>query len=122
LSVAVKLTLTAWLYQPFESGARAGAAPVIDGPVSSYLNAEPAALLLLPALSVHVIVPVAELLSGPEYVPPEQPARPDPGLGSLPPPLKATGALYQPAWSGARVGLPPVTVGATESMRTLTVF
>jgi hypothetical protein len=86
------------------------------------LNGELAALLLLPALSVHVIVPVAELLSGPEYVPPEHPARPEPGLGSLPPPLSATGALYQPAWSAARVGLPPVTVGATESMCTLTVF
>jgi hypothetical protein len=97
LSFAVKFTATAWLYQPFASAGRPKLAPVICGPVLSYLNAELAALPLFPALSVHVIVPVADVESGPEYVLPEHPASPEPGLGSLPPPLSATGALYQPA-------------------------
>ena len=38
LSVAVKLTATGRLYQPFASGARPRLEPVIAGPVSSYLN------------------------------------------------------------------------------------
>ena len=91
--------------------------------MSSYLNGELAALLLLPALSVHVIVPVAELLSGPEYVPAGASRETRAGARIAPAP-----AQTQPArctnLPGPRLASDclRVTVGATESMRTLTVF
>ena len=101
LSVAVKLTATGWLYQPFASGARPRLEPVIAGPVSSYLNAELAALRCCPALSLHVIVPVADAAVG-TRVRSARASRETRSRGSdrSRPPLKATGALYQPAWSG----------------------
>src|SRR5215472_16911208 len=66
-SVPVKATLSAWLYQPFESGARAGTAVTPVGAVASYWSpseAEPT----LPALSVQVPPTDALAESGLEYV------------------------------------------------------
>jgi hypothetical protein len=64
--VAPKLTVSAWLYQPFLSAIRDGVA-VAWGAVASYFSpydAEP----LLPALSVHEPFTAPVALSGPEYV------------------------------------------------------
>ena len=94
LSVAVKLTLTAWLYQPFESGARPGTAPVIDGGVLSYLKAGDGAVEPFPATSRQVMLPDVEALSGPEYELEHGsgPETPSLGVATIP-----TGSLYQPA-------------------------
>jgi len=58
-------TSTGWLYQPFASAARAGAADRF-GAVASYSNERVLAAETLPALSVHVPLADAELESGPE--------------------------------------------------------
>ncbi len=55
---------TAWLYQPFASGARAGAALTLGG-VPSYLIVTDEASLTLPAASRQVPPTVAAPLSGP---------------------------------------------------------
>ena len=60
-----KLTVSAWLYQPFESGARAGVA-VTTGPVPSYWKLKAPAALVFPARSLHVPETEAFALSGPE--------------------------------------------------------
>jgi hypothetical protein len=64
-SVPANATATAWLYQPFRSGTRAGLAPVTAGGVASYRRPNDA-LAVLPALSVQEPVTVADALSGPE--------------------------------------------------------
>jgi hypothetical protein len=57
--------VTEWLYQPFESGARAGTA-VTAGLDASYLNGSLDAFPVLPALSVQLALIVAPIASGPE--------------------------------------------------------
>src|SRR4029453_13862355 len=66
-SVPAKPIVSAWLYQPFESGAREGGA-VTTGPVESYWKLKLLAALVFPARSRQVpeTEPVAS--SGPEYV------------------------------------------------------
>src|SRR5262245_13598401 len=116
-SVPVKPTSTGWLYQPFTSGGREGAA-VTPGGLLSYLfvmddDAE------LPALSVHDPDSVTAPPSGPPYVPPpEQPASPD--APSPPAKPNSTGFVYQPSTSGSRYTVPPM-LGGDESFLTVTL-
>jgi hypothetical protein len=58
----LQLIATWWLYQPFESGARAGVAVTV-GAVASYLSGNEAELVL-PALSVQAPGTEAAALSG----------------------------------------------------------
>src|SRR5437879_5304019 len=60
-------TSTGWLYQPFESAVRAGAADTFGG-VASYWKERVLAAEMLPAASVQVPVTEADPESGPEYV------------------------------------------------------
>ena len=64
-SVPVKATPTGWLYQPFESPARAGDAETLGG-VASYWNENVFGAETRPAPLVHVAETEAELESGPE--------------------------------------------------------
>jgi hypothetical protein len=61
-----KLTFSGRLYQPFESGERAGV-PLTEGAVASYLRPN-VRDVVFPALSVHEPVTEAVASSGPEYV------------------------------------------------------
>jgi hypothetical protein len=101
-----------WLYQPFASGPRSGAA-VATGGVASYLIDNGGGVPALPALSVQPPDELAFLLSGPAYVicglhesMPE--------AASVPLQLIWTGWLYQPLVSGARFAA-AVTVGGVAS-------
>ena len=107
-----KLTDSAWLYQPFESGARTGVA-VTTGPVASYWKLKALLALVFPARSrqVPLMVPVAS--SGPEYVVCVHVSMPD--MASAPANVTVNAWLYQPFESGLRDGLDPVTCGAVES-------
>src|SRR5438094_3592593 len=101
-SVPENATVSAWLYQPFESAAREGV-PATDGAVESYWN-EAVAGSTLPALSVQE--PLTEVLpvSGPENVfCGVQEAIPD--VPSVPPNDTVTGLSYQPFASGPRPSL-----------------
>ena len=60
----MKLTTTAWLYQPFLSGARTAAALLILGGVSSNLKPDTGAVEPFPAMSRQVMLPEADALSG----------------------------------------------------------
>jgi hypothetical protein len=60
----LQLIATWWLYQPFESGARAGDAVTL-GAVASYLSGK-ADEVGLPALSVQAPATEDPVLSGPE--------------------------------------------------------
>ena len=106
-------TPTAWLYQPFVSGGRAGLALTLGG-VASYLRLNVEGALTLPALSVQVPLTVALPLSGPLYAVWVHEAIPE--VGSEPENVTVTGALYQPFPLGAWSGDVPVTVGASLSM------
>ncbi len=106
-------TVTGWLYQPAFVGARSGAAVTVGG-VASYLSANDAAALTLPALSRHVPLALPEPLSGPEYVAELQDASPEPP--SVPWNVTVIGCVYQPFLSGARSTVAPVTLGAWASM------
>ena len=64
-SVPAKLTESAWLYQPFESGLREGVA-VTTGLVSSYWKPKLKDALVFPARSRHVPGTEALAESGPE--------------------------------------------------------
>ena len=112
-SVPENVIETGWLYQPVFVGCRFGAA-VTAGGVASYLTANDAEPLTLPALSrqVPVAAPAAE--SGPEYVVDVHDARPD--VLSVPWNDRLTVCVYQPFLSGARSADAPVTVGAEVSM------
>jgi hypothetical protein len=91
-------TVIGWLYQPFESGGRAGIA-AIDGAVASNLRAKDA-WETLPALSVQLPATAVFALSGPAYVDDVQLAIFD--VPSVPENPTATGWLYQPFASGGR--------------------
>ena len=58
--------MTAWLYQPFESGCRDGLFPVTAGSVSSYLSENAFEPLWLPAISRHEPFTAVDGSSGPE--------------------------------------------------------
>ncbi len=64
-SVPLKPTDSGWLYQPFESGPRAGVAVTV-GAVSSYWKPNVPGLLVFPARSRHVPLTDAVWSSGPE--------------------------------------------------------
>ena len=112
-SVPANETCTACEYQPLSSGARAGVAVTV-GAVESYFTANAAALLVLPALSLHTPPTVAEDESGPLYVTLVHEAIPD--VASEPTNVIATGWLYQPFESAGRSTEADVTVGATVSI------
>ena len=115
LSVAVKLTTTAWLYQPFASGPRAGAPPVTFGGVLSNLKLGTGADDVRPATSWHDTLPDADVLSGPEYAPEHgEGGIPDTASDGLA--VNATGALYHPAWSALRARPIPLMVGSVLSI------
>ena len=61
----LKLTVSGWLYQPFESGLRDGVA-VTAGPVSSYWKPKLLLALVFPARSRQVPLTDAFCESGPE--------------------------------------------------------
>jgi len=110
-SVPEKATVSAWLYQPFASGWRAGLA-VTEGPAASYLSPNVEVALRLPALSVQVPLTEADPVSGPEYVACVHVSTPE--VASVPEKPTKTAWLYQPFESGLRPAL-PVAVGAVES-------
>jgi hypothetical protein len=64
--VPAKLTFSGRLYQPFESGERAGVA-LTDGAVASYFSPN-VRDVVFPALSVQEPATDAAASSGPEYV------------------------------------------------------
>src|SRR4029453_13891586 len=104
-SLAEKVTATAWLYQPFESGCRPGLLSVTVGSVSSYLSANAFEPLTLPAISRPVPLTEVEGSAGPEEVASVQGSTPE--VASLPEKSTVTAWLYQPPASGARDPLPP---------------
>jgi hypothetical protein len=111
-SLPVQLIVTWWLYQPFESGLRAGAAELATGGVESYLSAKEVEAEL-PAWSVQVTPGAALALSGPLYVV-ESGQLASPERVSLPFQVTVTGLLYQPFVFAGRsaVGL---STGGVES-------
>src|SRR5262249_5566026 len=111
-SVPGKDTPTAWLYQPLESGDRAGTAVTPVGGVESYESPN-AAVPTLPALSVQVPLTDALAESGLEYVlAAEQESTPE--VPSVPENETVIAWLYQPFESAGRAGA-AVTVGAVMS-------
>src|ERR671922_843221 len=100
-SLPWKVTVTAWLCQPFASGARAE--PVAPGAVASYFSASDAGAVF-PALSLHVPLTVVPAVSGPAYVASgEQESTPDVPSVPVKPPWSAW--LYQPFASTPRDGV-----------------
>ena len=63
-SLPLQLIVTGWLYQPFTSARRAGAAEAATGGVESYLSGKEADAAL-PAWSVQVALGAVPALSGP---------------------------------------------------------
>src|SRR5215203_6434930 len=111
-SVPAKLTARAWLYQPFESGLRAGVG-VTRGPVSSYWKLNGLGVLVFPARSRHVPLTEAVASSGPEYVACVHVSTPE--VASVPANVIENVWLYQAPWSGEREGVALVTCGAVSS-------
>src|SRR4029450_9748934 len=93
-------TAIGWLYQPFESGGRAGIA-AIDGAVASNLRPKDA-WEGVPAVSVERPSTAVFALSGPAYVDDVQLAIFD--VPSVPENPTATGWLYHALASCARTG------------------
>src|SRR5919109_2100250 len=114
-SLPWKVTVTAWLCQPFASGGRA--VPVAPGAVASYLSGTDAGVVF-PALSLQVPLTVVAAVSGPAYVAVgEQDSSPD--VSSVPAKPTLSAWLYQPFASAARDGV-AVADGAVLSI--LNVF
>jgi hypothetical protein len=111
-SLPVQLIVTWWLYHPFESGLRAGAAELATGGVESYLSGKEVEAEL-PAWSVQVTPGAALALSGPLYVV-ELGQLAIPEVASLPCQLTVTELLYQPFAFGLRSGL-GANIGGVES-------
>ena len=111
-SLPVQLIVTWWLYHPFESGLRPGAAELATGGVESYLSGKEVEAEL-PAWSMQVTPGAALALSGPLYVV-ESGQLASPERVSLPCQVTVTGLLYQPfAFVGrSAVGL---STGGVES-------
>src|SRR5881275_2280742 len=117
-SVPAKEMPSAWLYQPFESGTRAGTAATPVGAVASYWSPNEA-VPTLPALSVHVPLTDALAEFGLEYVfVAEQESVPE--VPSVPENETESAWLYQPFESAGRDGA-AVTVGGVLSILTVTV-
>jgi hypothetical protein len=111
-SVPVNETPSAWLYQPFESGVRAGTAVTPVGAVASYWSPNEA-VPTLPALSVQLPATDALAESGLEYgFVAEQESMPE--VPSAPENETESAWLYQPFESAGRDGA-AVTVGAVLS-------
>ena len=105
-----KVTVTAWLCQPFLSGGRA--AGLNCGAVSSYFSGRFAGAVF-PARSRQIPVTVVALVSGPAYVASgSQDSRPE--VVSLPSKSTERSWLYQPFESAARDGV-AVVPGAVLS-------
>src|SRR5258708_35576251 len=100
-SEPLKETPNVWLYQPFESGARAGTAVTPAGAVASYLSPNEAAPPTLPALSVQLPVTDAPAVPGLEYVSAEG-QRPMPAAPSVPQQGTDTPRRYEPGPSADR--------------------
>ena len=111
-SLPVQLIVTWWLYQPFESGLRAGAAELATGGVESYLSAKEVEAEL-PDWSVQVTPGAALALSGPLYVV-ESGQLASPERESLPFQVTVTGLLYQPFVFAGRSAL-GLSTGGVES-------
>src|SRR4029453_14236877 len=111
-SVPAKPIVSAWLYQPFESGAREGVA-VTTGPVPSYWKLKLVAALEFPARSRQVPETEAFAESGPVKLVCVQESMPD--VASLPANVIVRARLYQPLRSGGRDALAPVTSAAVAS-------
>jgi len=105
-------------YQPFVSGGLSTAG-VTEGGVASYLNANAAGALVLPATSVHVPETVTAAPSPPPYGELTHDARPEPA--SEPEKEIESGFVYQPPESGARDGFAAVTWGGVASLRIGTI-
>jgi hypothetical protein len=107
------VTATEWLYHPPSSALRLADGDT-DGADASYLSPHDPAALTFPALSRHVPETEAVPESGPPYeadvheAMPEVPSEP---LNEIP-----TGWLNHPFASAERLGVPPVTVGASLSI------
>jgi hypothetical protein len=100
-SAAVKDTVSAALYQPFEFGCRDGVAAVC-GAVASYFSGSEATPVF-PALSTQEPLTAAAASSGPEYVfAAGHEAGPE--VASVAAKLTVSGALYQPFAFGGREG------------------
>src|SRR5436190_1288780 len=111
-SLPVKEMPSAWLYQPLESGTRAGTAVTPVGAVASYWSPNEA-VPTLPALSVHVPLTDALAEFGLEYAfVAEQESVPE--VPSVPENETESAWLYQPFESAGRDGA-AVTVGAVVS-------
>src|SRR5436190_23838135 len=107
-------TVSAWLYQPFASGWRAGLA-VREGPAESYLSPNIEVALRLPGLSMQVPLTDAAPVSGPEYVVCVHVSTPE--VASVPEKPIATAWLYQSFASALRPAL-AAAVGGVESYLT----
>ncbi|MGZ4332862.1 MAG: hypothetical protein ACXVRJ_01125 [Gaiellaceae bacterium] len=116
-SLPVKETLNVWLYQPFESGARAGTAVTPVGGVKSYLIGKEA-VPTLPALSVQLPLIDALAESGLEYVcVEEQESMPE--VESVPEKETATAWLYHPFESADRDGVAVTDGGVMSTLMVL---
>jgi hypothetical protein len=103
--------------QPFESGARPSAAAA-DGAVASYLNwTALVALVVFPARSRHVPVPVALDESGPAY---ENVQKATPETASTPLNASASGARNHPDAFGLPTGapFPEINGGVASTLKT----
>src|SRR5262249_49861499 len=107
-------TENGWLYHPFASELRSGAALTAGG-VASYFSWNEPGALTFPAISRHVPVAVAVALSGPAKPSVVHEAIPE--FGSDRVNVMLTEWVYQPFLSGPRSGLAPVTVGGSGSMK-----
>ena len=116
-SLPVKVTATAWLYQPFESAARPALDPVTCGAVASYLSPSEAAPTF-PALSEQVPPSEAPAVSGPAYVfGATHESTPD--VESLAPKETDSAWLYHPFASGTRAGVAVTEGGVLSSLNVL---
>jgi hypothetical protein len=112
-SLPLNATLSAWLYQPFESGAREGTAVKPVGAVASY-ESPSEAVPTLPALSVQLPPTDALAESGLEYVF-DAAQESIPEVPSVPENETESAWLYQPFESAGRDGA-AVTVGGVLSI------
>src|SRR6478736_4149499 len=114
LSEPLKETPSGWLYQPFESGTRAGTAVTPVGAVASYSSPNEAAPTL-PALSIQLPVTDAVAESGLEYVfAVEQESMPE--VASVPEKDTETAWLYQPFASAGRDGVAVADGGVISTL------
>ena len=108
-----KATLTAWLYQPFASGPRAGVGDTL-GAVASYGNERVFGAETLPgSVGAGATLPLPRAESGPEYVRLVHEAMPE--VASVPVSVTPTGAVVPAVVSGPRCAVMAVAVGGVAS-------